>query len=156
MLHLIQYCTAMAYRIVRKPCGLVLLCLLSQLPIAQASDVACITAGRLDSAGQWAPKLHAIALLDSAGKPVSGSAKADLDTVRTLEITEPALLSVCEGNRPLAAADGSTTKPKSPVPAAKPGRLEVVGMGYPPLRVGGELVEVKVRIAADQTVMVLR
>ena len=89
-------------------------------------------------------------------KAISSSKKADLQAVKALQITEPALLSVCEGDRPLASGEGTPVKPKTPVPAAKPGRLAVVGIGYPQLRVGGALVEVKVQISADQTILVLR
>ena len=123
---------------------------------AQASELACITAGRLNAQGQWAPKLDSIRLLDASGRTISSSNKADIKNVQILEITEPALLSACEGDRPLTSADGSQAQPKAPVPAAKPGRLKVLGLGYPPLRVGGELVEIKVQVPADQIVMMVR
>lgn len=123
---------------------------------AQASEPVCITAGRLNAQGQWAPKLDAIRLLDAAGRTISSASQADMKNVQTLEITQPALLSACEGDRPLTSADGSQAQPKAPVPAAKPGRLAVLGLSYPPLRVGGVLVEVKVRVPADQIVMVMR
>ena len=123
---------------------------------AQASEPVCITAGRLNAQGQWAPKMDSIRLLDASGRTISSSNKADIKNVQTLEITEPALLSACQGDRPLTSADGSQAQTKAPVPAAKPGRLKVLGLGYPPLRVGGELVEIKVQVPADQIVMMVR
>lgn len=124
--------------------------------VAHASDLACITAGRLDSNGQWAPKFDSVRLLDGLGRVISSSKKNELRNLQALEITEPALLSACEGDKPLTHADGSQSQTKSPVPAAKPGRVAVVGVGYPQLRVGGALVEVKVQVTVDQIVMLTR
>ena len=56
----------------------------------------------------------------------------------------------------MTPADSSQAQTKAPVPAAKPGRVNVVGLGYPQLRVGGALVEVKVQVTADQIVMLIR
>ena len=56
----------------------------------------------------------------------------------------------------MTPADGSQAQTKSPVPAAKPGRVVVVGLGYPQLRVGGTLVEVKIQVSEDQIVMLTR
>lgn len=39
---------------------IVLLLLTSSGSVANASDLACITAGRLDSNGQWAPKFESV------------------------------------------------------------------------------------------------
>ena len=152
----IHHFTDIARSTCKRAWGLALFLALLHGSIAQASDLACLTAGRLDASGQWAPKFDGIVLLDSAGKAISSSKKADLQAVKALQITEPALLSVCEGDRPLASGEGTPVKSKTPVPAAKPGRLAVVGIGYPQLRVGGALVEVKVQISADQTILVLR
>lgn len=124
--------------------------------IAQASEPSCITAGRVDANGRWAPKFDQVVLLDGSGRAISGASKADMSNVRAVDIKEPALLSACVGDRPLPVADGSAASPKSPVPAAKPGRLPVVGVGYPTLRTGGVLVEVKVSVSADQIVMLMR
>ena len=124
--------------------------------VANASDLACITAGRLDSNGQWAPKFDSMRLLDGLGQAISSSKKDELKNLQVLEITEPALLSACLGDRPMTPADGSPSQTKSPVPAAKPGRVAVIGVGYPQLRVGGALVEVKVQVTADQIVMMTR
>lgn len=124
--------------------------------VANASEIACITAGRLDGNSQWAPKLNSVRLLDGSGQAISSSNKEALKNVQALEITEPALMSACEGDKPLTPADGSQAQTKSPVPAAKPGRVTVVGLSYPQLRVGGALVEVKVQVPADQIVMLTR
>jgi hypothetical protein len=43
---------------------------------AQASEPVCITAGRLNAQGQWAPKLDAIRLLDAAGRTISSASQA--------------------------------------------------------------------------------
>jgi hypothetical protein len=59
----------------------------------------------------------------------------------------------CDGNKPVDRADGVMSK--GPVPAAKPGRFNVVGLSFPKLR-SGELVEFEVTIAADQIVMITR
>jgi len=134
----------------------VLLLSISCGSVAYASDLACITAGRLDSNGQWAPKFDSVRLLDGLGRAISSSKKDELRNLQALEITEPALLSACLGEKPMTPADGSQSQTKSPVPAAKPGRVAVVGVDYPQLRVGGALVEVKVQVTADQIVMITR
>lgn len=136
--------------------AMALLCALAWGCAAQASEVSCLTAGRLDSNGQWAPKFDSVVLRDGSGRVVTGSSKADMKNVQAVEIKEPALLSACVGDRPLPAAEGSAAQPKSPVPAAKPGRLPVAGVGYPQLRSGGVLVEVKVQVSPDQIVMLTR
>lgn len=135
---------------------IVLLLSISCGSVAYASDVACITAGRLDSHGQWAPKFDSVRLLDGLGRAISSSNRDELKNLQALEITEPALLSACLGNKPMTPAVGSQAQTKSPVPAAKPGRVIVVGLGYPQLRVGGTLVEVKVQVSEDQIVMLSR
>jgi|GEM_PF-726592 len=118
----------------------------------QASS--CISAGRMD-AGAWAPQLASVRLLDGAGRPVSVKSKSELTRVRGVELTENALLSTCQGDQPLARGQDAAA-PKGPVPAAKPGRLAVVSVGFSKLQTGGEWVELEVVVAADQTVMVTR
>jgi hypothetical protein len=124
-------------------------CLLSNG--VQAST--CITAGRMDAAG-WAPKFQTVRLLDGAGRALSVKNKSELTQVRAVELTEAALLSVCDGNKALTRGDGATTK--GPVPAAKPGRFNVAGVGFPKLQTGGELVELEISVPADQIVMITR
>ncbi len=112
----------------------------------------CITAGRLDNAG-WAPQFQSVRLLDEAGRILMVKNKSELTQVRAVELTEAALLSVCDGNKPVDRSDGVMSK--GPVPAAKPGRFNVAGLSFPKLR-SGELVEFEVTIAADQIVMISR
>ena len=127
----------------------VLACLVSSG--VQAST--CITAGRMDAAG-WAPQFKTVRLLDGAGRSLPVKHKSDLTQVRAVELTEPALLSVCDGNKALTRGDGATAK--GPVPAAKPGRFNVAGLGFPKLQTGGELVELEISAPADQVVMITR
>lgn len=131
-----------------KPCLLLAACFLSIG--VQAST--CITAGRMDNAG-WAPQFQSVRLLDDAGRNLTVKNKSELTQVRVVELTQAALLSVCDGNNPVVRADGVISK--GPVPAAKPGRFKVAGLSFPKLR-SGELVEFEVTIAADQIVMISR
>ena len=112
----------------------------------------CITAGRMDNEG-WAPQFQSVRLLDETGRILLVKNKSELTLVRAIELTEVALLSICDGNKPLTRADG--VQSKSPVPAVKPGRFKVAGLSFPKLR-SGELVEFEVTIAADQIVMISR
>ena len=131
-----------------KPSFLLVACF---LPMgAQAST--CITAGRMDNS-VWAPQFQTVRLLDGAGRNVPVKHKAELAQVRAVELTETTLLSVCDGNK--AVTQGEEVQPKGPVPAAKPGRFNVAGLGFPKLQ-NGELVEFEVTIAADQIIMFTR
>ena len=121
----------------------------------QAFGQSCITAGRLNGQGQWAPQFQTVRLLDESGRPLAARSKADLSRVRAVEITQPALLSTCDGNRDLSRGE-ETPAAKASVPAAKPGRLSVEGVGFPKLQTGGELVELQVQVPADRIVMVTR
>ena len=112
----------------------------------------CITAGRMDNEG-WAPQFQSVRLLDDAGRNLSVKNKSELTQVRAVELTEAALLSVCDGNKHVVRADGVMSK--GPVPAVKPGRFKVAGLSFPKLR-SGELVEFEVTMAADQIVMISR
>ena len=112
----------------------------------------CITAGRMDNT-VWAPQFQSVRLLDEAGRNLTVKNKSELTQVRSVELTESALLSVCDGNKPVDRADGAMSK--GHVPAAKPGRFKVAGLSFPKLR-NGELVEFEVTIAADQIVMISR
>jgi hypothetical protein len=117
---------------------------------AQAST--CITAGRMDNS-VWAPQFQTVRLLDDAGRILPVKNKSELTQVRAVELTEAALLSVCDGNKTVARGEGAQVK--GPVPAAKPGRFSVAGLGFPKLQ-NGELVEFEVSIAAEQIVMITR
>jgi hypothetical protein len=133
---------------ISKPSLLLAACL---LPFGvQAST--CITAGRMDNS-VWAPQFQSVRLLDETGRILPVKNKSELTRVRAVELTEPALLSVCDGNKAVARGDGAQAK--GPVPAAKPGRFNVAGLGFPKLQ-NGELVEFEVTIGADQIVMITR
>jgi hypothetical protein len=121
------------------------------LPLGvQAST--CITAGRMNNS-VWAPQFQSVRLLDGAGRIVPVKNKSKLTRVRAVELTEAALLSVCDGNKAVARGDG--VQVKGPVPAAKPGRFNVAGLSFPKLQ-NGELVEFEITISADQIVMITR
>jgi hypothetical protein len=134
--------------IIFKPSLLLAACL---LPIGvQAST--CITAGRMNNS-VWAPQFQAVRLLDDAGRILKVKNKSELTQVRSVELTEATLLSVCDENKAVARGEG--VQSKGPVPAAKPGRFNVVGLNFPKLQ-NGELVEFEVTIAAEQSVMITR
>jgi len=122
------------------------------LLISSVEASTCITAGRMDATG-WAPQFQSVRLLDETGRILLVNNKSELTLVRAVELTEVALLSVCDGNKSVTRADGVHSK--SPVPAAKPGRFNVTGLGFPKLR-SGELVEFEVTMDADQIVMISR
>ena len=85
-------------------------------------------------------------LLDENGRILPVKKKSKLTRVRAVELTEAALLSVCDGNNAVVWGDGVNVK--GPVPAAKSGRFTVAGLSFPKLQ-NGELVEFEVTIAAD-------
>ena len=122
---------------------------------ANASEASCITAGRFNGDGKWSPQFQSVKLLDDVGRGLSVKLKSELALVRGVELLEPALLSECEGDRALTRGADAITD-KAPVPAAKPGRHNVIGLGFPKLQIGGELVELKVQVSADQIVMITR
>ena len=101
----------------------------------------------------WAPQFQSVRLLSDAGRNLKVKNKSELTQVRAVELTEAALLSACDGNKPVDRSDGVMSK--GPVPAVKPGRFKVAGLSFPKLR-SGELVEFEVTIAADQIVMISR
>ena len=113
----------------------------------------CITAGRMDTEG-WAPQFKSVHLLNEAGQVLVVKNKSELMQVKAVELKEAALLSTCDGNKSLIRGDDATIK--GSVPAAKPGRFNVVGLGFPKLQIGGELVEFEITVAADQIAMITR
>ena len=127
----------------------VLVCTL--LNVAHAST--CITAGRMDTAG-WSPQFNSVHLLNEAGRVLVVKSKSELKQVKAVELKEAALLSTCDGNKSLTRGDDATIK--GAVPAAKPGRFNVVGLGFPKLQFGGELVEFEITVASDQIAMITR
>lgn len=129
--------------------------LLMLCPLVVAAEPACLTAGRLDAEGRWAPQFRSVRLLDESGRALAARTKADLSRVRAVDLTDTALLSRCDGDQPLARGDESPAA-KAPVPAATPGRLVVSAVGFPKLQAGGELVELKVSVPAERVMMVTR
>ena len=113
----------------------------------------CITAGRMGTAG-WAPQFKSVHLLNEAGRVFVVKNKSELTQVKAVELKEAALLSTCDGNKSLTRGDDATIK--GAVPAAKPGRFNVVGLGFTKLQFGGELVEFEITVAADQISMITR
>jgi hypothetical protein len=135
--------------------GLVLTGTALFLQSANASETSCITAGRFNADGKWSPQFQSVKLLDDAGRSLTVKLKSELALVHGVELLEPALLSGCEGDRALTRGTDVITN-KAPVPAAKPGRHNVIGLGFPKLQIGGELVELKLQVSADQMVMITR
>ncbi|HYE71192.1 MAG TPA: hypothetical protein VD932_06695, partial [Aquabacterium sp.] len=99
----------------------------SALPIAASSQSdagACILAGRLADDGHWAPRFEGVDLLAADGRRVVGG-KAALVNVKQANLTQPALLSRCDGSGPLARADDEPAATKSQVPALGAGLVQV-------------------------------
>lgn len=129
-------------------------------PAATASTLAdkpCILAGRLNADNQWAPLARGVTLLNAQGERVSGSSKKALDTVRAVRISAPAWVSQCNGNQPLVSGE-SASGSKTPAPAIKPSpmSLNVEAIYYPPVRVGGQWVELQLVLPADRLVTAAR
>lgn len=129
-------------------------------PAAAASTLAdkpCILAGRLNADNQWAPLARGVTLLNAQGERVSASSKKALGTVRAVRISEPAWVSQCNGNQPLVSGD-STSGSKTPAPTIKPGpmALNVEAIYYPPVRAGGQWVELQLVLPADRVVTAAR
>ena len=122
---------------------------------AQADAGQCIVAGRL-SGGLWAPKFMGMHLFGERGQPIATPTRAALADVRRVVLDEPALLSRCDGNQPLARADDEPAGRKEPAPAMAAGEVQVEGVAFPKLRTGGELVELRVRVAPERVVMLTR
>ena len=129
-------------------------------PAGSASTLAdkpCILAGRLNADNRWAPLARGVTLLNAQGERVSASSKNALDTVRAVRLSEPALLSQCNGSQPLVSGE-STTGSKTPAPAIKPSSiaLNVEAIYYPPVRAGGRWVELQLVLPADRVVTAAR
>ena len=121
------------------------------------ADKSCILAGRLNADNQWAPLARGVTLLNAQGERVSASSKKALDTVKAVRLSEPALVSQCNGNQPLASGEG-TTGSKTPAPTVKPGliALNVEAIYYPPVRAGGQWVELQLVLPVDRVVTAAR
>lgn len=124
-------------------------------PAFAQSDAQCIVAGRL-SGGLWAPKQGTIHLFGADGRPVATPTRAALANVKRATLDQPALLSRCDGDNALFNADNEPPAQKTDVPALAQGDVEVLGVGFPKLRTGGTLVELRVRVPAERVVMTTR
>ena len=131
-------------------CGL----LLASAASAQTGPT-CLTAGRLSPDGRWAPRMPGVELLGADGRSVRSADKSALGGVRQVRVTAPALLSRCDGDAQLALGP-DTPGPKAQVPALSAGVLAVEGVGYPKLRRGGELVELRVSAPPERVTLVSR
>lgn len=120
-----------------------------------AGDNSCILAGRLSEQARWAPRMAGVELLGQDGRVVVSADKQALSGVRQVRLSAPALLSRCDGNGTLAPGPDSPGA-KAPVPAVGPGMVAVDGVSFPKLRRGGELVELRVSVPANQVTMVTR
>jgi hypothetical protein len=116
---------------------------------AQADAGQCIVAGRLNGA-QWAPKFAGVQLLGAQGQVVASADKKSVSATSQVRLARPALLSRCNGDQPLFNADNEPAGKKEPVPSLAAGVFDVEAVSYPKLRTGGELVELRVRAAADK------
>ena len=125
------------------------------LPAIAQTDAQCIVAGRL-SEGAWAPRLAGVQLLGATGQALAGSGRQAIASAKQVRLSQPALLSRCNGVQPLLNADGEPAGRKTEVPALSAGVLEVDGVSFLKLRTGGELVEVRVRAPAQRVVMLTR
>ena len=122
---------------------------------SQASDGACIVAGRLAEDGHWAPRFAGVELMGQDGRALAGG-KSQIAQARQVRLAQPALLSRCDGNGPLANGDADAPLTKSQAPALSAGVVEVEAVSFPKLRTGGELVELRVRYPAERVVMLTR
>jgi hypothetical protein len=135
---------------------LILVAAAAAAPAWAQSDAQCIVAGRLGADGRWAPQLAGVQLLGADGRAVAAAGRQALAGVKQARLAQPALLSRCNGDSPLANGDNEPAGRKTEVPALSRGVVDVEAVSFPRLRVGGELVELRVRVAADRVVMVSR
>jgi hypothetical protein len=124
-------------------------------PAFAQSDAQCIVAGRVSDA-QWAPRFNGVQLLGANGQAVTGSSKQALAGVKQARLAQPALLSRCDGDAPLFNGDNEPAGRKGPVPALSAGVVDVESVAFPKLRIGGELVELRVRAPAERVVSLSR
>jgi hypothetical protein len=124
-------------------------------PAFAQSDAQCIVAGRL-SDGAWAPRMAGVQLLGANGQALAGSSRQALAGAKQVRLSQPALLSRCNGDQPLLNADNEAAGRKAEVPALSAGVVDVEGVSFPKLRTGGELVELRVRVPGERVVMLTR
>jgi hypothetical protein len=136
--------------------GLAAVLALPTFSLAQNESGQCILAGRLGADQQWAPRFEGVQLLGQDGRAITAHGKDALASVRQVRLAQPALLSRCDGNRELARADDEPVRPRAQAPALPAGVVDVESVAFPKLRTGGELVELKVRVAPGRVVLVSR
>jgi hypothetical protein len=116
---------------------------------AQADAGQCIVAGRLNDA-QWAPKFAGVQLLGANGRIVASADKSIVSATRQVRLARTALLSRCDGDKPLFNADGEPAGKRELALRLAAGLFDVEAVAYPKLRTGGELVELRVRVPAEK------
>jgi hypothetical protein len=124
-------------------------------PALAQGEAQCILAGRV-SAGQWAPRFTTVELRGADGRMLAPTDRVSLQRVKSAELSEPALLSRCTGDRRLAAGGAAPAGGKAPVPALSPGEVDVQAVHFPRLRDGAELVELQVRVTPERVVSITR
>ena len=131
-------------------------CVLACAASASAGTGQCIVAGRINAERQWAPRMAGVELYTEQGARVTSAGRDALESIRQVRLSRAALLSACDGNQELAA--GGTEQVKAPVPAVKAGKalIAVESVSFPKLRVGGELVEIKLVAQPERVVMLTR
>jgi hypothetical protein len=130
-------------------------------PVASTTvgvELQCILAGRVDGDQRWAPQARGVELLDAQGKRVTSADKAALASVKQARISSPVLLSACNGDQALAKGDDLPNAKKTRLPAvsAGPAPVNVEAVSFPPLRVGGTLVELRLSPTPDRIVSLSR
>src|SRR5687768_14552794 len=89
-------------------------------PVFAQSHAQCIVAGRL-SDGAWAPRMAGVQLMGPNGQALTGSSRQALAGVKQVRLSQPALLSRCNGDQPLLNADNEPAGRKTEVPALSAG-----------------------------------
>lgn len=122
-----------------------------------AVDASCILAGRLSSEGHWAPAARGVLLLGAQGQLIRTANQQTLANVKSVRLSEPALLAKCNGNQALPDGDASIGS-KSPAPALEAGMqpISVQALAYVPLRVGGQWVELRLDVPPERVIMLTR
>jgi hypothetical protein len=131
--------------------------LASTQAISQVDAGQCILAGRISSDQRWAPRFAGVQMLGAHGQVIASADKKLISAVSQVRITQPALLSKCDGSQEITRVpDSEPPIAKTPAPALSAGVVDVESVAYPKLRTGGELVELKVRVPAQRVVMLTR
>jgi hypothetical protein len=134
--------------------GLIALCG-AAVTMAQ-SQTSCVTAGRINDAGQWAPQLEGLRFLDAEGKVLRGTPEDILKKLKQISVSKPLPLSACQASvsplPELKEAPGAKRE-KSQHLTASTKLVEVSAVHRPGLRSGGSLVELQVLAPATRIAM---